>query len=137
MEPWLVAAPVVVAVLACIPASIADSKGYSFGTFWALGLLFLLPALLVVLVLPHRDVDEDVVAPDSAIRNSQVARFLSDAEFPLSPHAIAQQASMTEQDVERQLSGLLDLDAARPDDTGRWSLSERGLSTVKDGARQA
>jgi len=37
---------------ACIPASIASSKGRTFFGYWLFGLFFFLPALVVVLLQP-------------------------------------------------------------------------------------
>ena len=44
----------VLALLALIPANIAQNKGYSFGGYWLFGVCFFLPALIVALVIQDK-----------------------------------------------------------------------------------
>ncbi len=49
--------------LAFIPATIARSKGYSYGGFWALGFFFFLVGLIVALCLDAKPGSEKYVQP--------------------------------------------------------------------------
>lgn len=49
------------AALACIPANIAKDKGYSFGIWWVYGWLLFAFAIIHVLCLPDRNVDNTKV----------------------------------------------------------------------------
>lgn len=43
------------ALLAIIPARIAKQKGYDYWTYYAFGLVFFLPALVVIMIKPDKN----------------------------------------------------------------------------------
>ena len=46
---------IILLIVAVIPAKIAKAKGYSFGGFYAFGVFFFLPALIVALCIKEKE----------------------------------------------------------------------------------
>lgn len=131
---FILAMGVVSALLALVPAAIADAKGYSFAGFWVAGLFFVLPALVLVAVLPSRMPRHEIQDRDVVV-HSVVARTISDADG-LTPLQIAERTDLSHERVERELSALQDLSMAVRNEAGRWFATERARRVLySEGSR--
>lgn len=101
-----------------------------FGPFWLAGLLFLLPALLIIVFLPRRERP----SLEDALRQSRVAALLRQRDG-VTPREVGRDTGLPLEQVKRELSGFCDLALVEPDAAGRWFRTERGERLLVAGDR--
>jgi hypothetical protein len=107
---------------------VAAGKGYSFGVFFALGLVFFPAALVIAVVLPDREMAGPRQVPSDAgeaIRGSAVAGALA-AGPDRSLSELVSATGLGADRVERELRAMEQLQAAAVNEHGRWRLVQRG-----------
>jgi hypothetical protein len=101
---------------------VATGKGYSFGVFFVLGLVFFPAALVIAAVLPDSEMARPRRVPSDAgeaIRGSAVAAALA-AGPDRSLFGLGADR------VERELRAMEQFQAAAVNEHGRWRLVQRG-----------
>ena len=87
--------------LGCIPASIAQKKGYSFGLWWLYGWLLFIVAIIHVSLIPDKNAPQ---APSSASPAGQSA-----ADELKKSKELLDQGSITEDEFQTKKTQLLSL----------------------------
>ena len=113
---------------ALLSGIVATGKGYSFGVFFVLGLVFFPAALVIAAVLPDSEMARPRRVPSDAgeaIRGSAVAAALA-AGPDRSLFELVSATGLGADRVERELRAMEQFQAAAVNEHGRWRLVQRG-----------
>ena len=91
----------IAALLGFIPAKIASDKGYSFVLWWFFGFMLFIVAIIAVVILPDKNVQEQNNAP------SQYAR--SSADELMKYKELLDKGVITQEEFEAKKSQILNL----------------------------